>query len=45
MANGDTFVTGFNGTFIEAQRYYVGTPYVYSDETTTQIVKVENLSK
>jgi len=44
LADGNTFVTGFNGTFNEAESYYKDFVYVYSDESSSVITSVEFLS-
>lgn len=41
LENGDWFVTGFNGTFEEAKKYYVDECFEAHDESVHKCIKIE----
>lgn len=41
LDNGNFFTTGFNGSFEQAEKYYLGQSFEQSDETIAKVVKIE----
>lgn len=41
LDNGNFFTTGFNGSFEQAEKYYLGQSFEQSDETMAKVVKIE----